>query len=79
MNSKSSTSQSWVLLTALFTIANLLEIVLYSNLMAYTPLFLQSIGYDEAGVKLWTGILAMAGMALGFWFVPFWGVLADHR
>jgi MFS transporter, DHA1 family, multidrug resistance protein len=71
--------QSWILLTTLFTIASLLEIVLFGNLSAFTPLFLQNIGYDEAGVKLWTGILASAGIALGFWFVPFWGVLADRH
>jgi DHA1 family multidrug resistance protein-like MFS transporter len=71
--------QSWILLTTLFTIASLFEIVLFGNLSAFTPLFLQNIGYDEAGVKLWTGILASAGIALGFWFVPFWGVLADRH
>ncbi len=78
LKSTSSNSQSWVLLTALFTTANLLEIVLFSNLTAFTPVFLQQIGYDEAGVRLWTGILSSAGIALGFWFVPFWGVLADR-
>jgi MFS transporter, DHA1 family, multidrug resistance protein len=74
-----SPRESWVLLTTLFTIASLLEIVLFGNLSAFTPLFLQNIGYDEAGVKLWTGVLASAGIALGFWFVPFWGVLADRH
>ncbi len=78
-STKTTTHQSWVMLTALFTAANLLEIVLYSNLSQFTPLFLQNIGYDEPGVKLWTNILASAGIALGFWFVPFWGVLADRH
>lgn len=71
--------QSWILLTTLFTISSLFEIVLFGNLQAFTPLYLQNLGYDEAGVKLWTGILASAGIALGFWFVPFWGVLADRH
>lgn len=71
--------QSWILLTALFTISSLFEIVLFGNLGAFTPLYLQSIGFDESGIKLWTGILASAGIALGFWFVPFWGVLADRH
>ncbi|MGE5139366.1 MAG: MFS transporter [Rudaea sp.] len=75
----SQAHQHWGLLTALFTTASLLEIVLFSNLSAFTPLFLQGIGYDDAGVKTWTGILASAGIALGFWFVPFWGVLADRH
>jgi DHA1 family multidrug resistance protein-like MFS transporter len=71
--------QSWILLAGLFTIASLFEIVLFGNLSAFTPLYLEGIGYNEVGVKLWTGILASAGIALGFWFVPFWGVLADRH
>lgn len=71
--------QSWILLTALFTISSLLEIVLYGNLSAFTPLFLKGIGYDDAGIKLWTGVLTSAGILVGFWFVPFWGVLADRH
>ncbi len=71
--------QSWILLTAFFTIASLVEIVLFGNLSAFTPLFLKGIGFDDADIKLWTGILTSAGILLGFWFVPFWGVLADRH
>ncbi len=28
---------------------------------------------------MWTGPIAAAGFALGIWFVPFWGVLADRH
>jgi MFS family permease len=70
--------QSWIVLTALFAFASFLEVVLFSHLFAFTPLFLQNIGFDAEGVKFWTGILASSATALGFWFVPFWGVLADR-
>lgn len=71
-------SREWVGLTGLFAFASFSEIVLYSNLNAFTPLFLQDLGFDAAGVKAWTGILASASLLIGFWFVPFWGVLADR-
>lgn len=68
----------WTLLTGLFAVASFLEIVLFSHLSAFTPLFLQNLGFDAVAVKFWTGILASVGMLLGLWFVPFWGVLAER-
>lgn len=69
---------SWVSLTAFFALASFIEIVLFSNLTAFTPVYLQDIGFDEAATKFWTGILASSAMFIGFWFVPMWGVLADR-
>lgn len=71
--------QSWVTLTALFALASFVEIILFANLAAFTPLYLQELGFGDEGIKFWTGILASAGVFLGFWFVPFWGVLADRH
>jgi DHA1 family multidrug resistance protein-like MFS transporter len=75
---KSPTRSSWIAITALFTTASFAEIVLYSNLAAFTPIYLEHLGYPANEIKFWTGILASAGVLLGFWFVPFWGVLADR-
>jgi DHA1 family multidrug resistance protein-like MFS transporter len=69
---------SWATLTAFFALASFVEIILFSNLAAFTPVYLQSIGFDDAAIKFWTGILASIGMLFGFWFVPMWGVLADR-
>lgn len=68
----------WAGLTFLFALASFGEIILFSNLAAFTPLYLLQLGFDAPGVKFWTGILASVGVLLGFWFVPFWGVLADR-
>jgi MFS family permease len=75
---RASGSRAWVGLTGLFAIASFVEIVLYSNLAAFTPVYLLNLGYDDESIKFWTGILASVGMLLGFWFVPMWGVLADR-
>lgn len=69
---------SWAALTAFFAFASFVEIVLFSNLAAFTPVYLQSLGFDDAQVKFWTGILASSAMLFGFWLVPMWGVLADR-
>lgn len=71
-------SRRWMTLTGLFALASFVEIILYSNLGAFTPVYLQQIGFDDSSIRFWTGILASVGMLLGFWFVPMWGVLADR-
>ncbi|MCI0476461.1 MAG: MFS transporter, partial [Anaerolineales bacterium] len=75
---KSRKQSSWVSLTAFFALASFVEIVLFSNLAAFTPIYLQYLGFDDAEIKFWTGILASVAMLMGFWFVPMWGVLADR-
>jgi DHA1 family multidrug resistance protein-like MFS transporter len=75
---KRTKQSSWVSLTTFFALASFVEIVLFSNLAAFTPVYLKYVGFDDADVKFWTGILASVGMLLGFWFVPMWGVLADR-
>lgn len=71
-------SRAWIALTGLFALASFAEVMLFSNLAAFTPVYLQHLGFDEASNVFWTGILASIGMLLGFWFVPMWGVLADR-
>jgi DHA1 family multidrug resistance protein-like MFS transporter len=71
-------SREWVRLTGLFAVASFSEIILFSNLAAFTPVYLLHLGFGDASVKFWTGFLASVGMLLGFWFVPMWGVLADR-
>lgn len=74
-----SASHDWKSLTGLFALASFVEIILFSNLAAFTPVYLQHLEFDSASIKFWTGILASIGMLLGFWFVPMWGVLADRH
>lgn len=72
-------ARDWKSLTGLFALASFAEIILFSNLAAFTPVYLQQLEFDSASIKFWTGILASIGMLLGFWFVPMWGVLADRH
>lgn len=65
-------SREWISLTSLFALASFAEIFLFSNLAAFTPVYLLHLGFHEASILFWTGILASVGMLLGFWFVPMW-------
>ncbi len=70
--------QSWVVLTLLFALANFLEVAVVAHFVLFTPAFLATIGFDDAGINAWTGPIASVGFLVGIWFVPFWGVLADR-
>lgn len=78
-NAHAAESRDWMSLTGLFALASFVEIILFSNLAAFTPVYLQHLGFDDNSTRFWTGILASIGMLLGFWFVPMWGVLADRH
>ncbi|MBI5304542.1 MAG: MFS transporter [Chloroflexi bacterium] len=72
-------NQSWQLLTFLFALANFLEVAVVAHFVLFTPEFLRVIGFTPDEINAWTGPIAAAGFALGIWFVPFWGVLADRH
>ena len=71
--------QSWQLLTFLFAFANFLEVAVVAHFVLFTPAFLQTIGFSKSEVDAWTGPISAIAFAVGIWFVPFWGVLADRH
>lgn len=71
-------TQSWVLLTFLFAMANFLEVAIVAHFVLFTPTFLATIGFGDADINAWTGPIASAAFVIGIWFVPFWGVFADR-
>jgi DHA1 family multidrug resistance protein-like MFS transporter len=70
--------QSWQLLTFLFALANFLEVAVVAHFVLFTPAFLQTIGFTKSDIDTWTGPISGIAFAIGIWFVPFWGVLADR-
>ena len=70
--------QSWQLLTFLFALANFLEVAVVAHFVLFTPAFLQAIGFVKSDIDAWTGPISAIAFAVGIWFVPFWGVLADR-
>lgn len=70
---------SWKWLLALFTAAGLAETIFYSQMLAFTPLYLHELGVtDEAVVLVLVGWITAASTGIGIPFLPFWGALADR-
>ncbi len=69
---------SWIWLLTLFTAASFIEVIFWSQVQAFTPLYLRSLGIADADRDSWTGAIAAVSSAVGIPFLPFWGALADR-
>ncbi len=72
------TSATWIRLLVLYTAANLIEVVFWGQLGAFTPLHLPQLGVPPADVPAWTGWVSAAAAVVGIPLLPFWGALADR-
>ena len=72
-------SSSWVWLLVLFTIANFVEAAFWSQMVAFTPIFLRELGVASTSeVEALTGTIAAVSTLIGLPLLPFWGALADR-
>jgi MFS transporter, DHA1 family, multidrug resistance protein len=72
-------SSSWVWLLALFTLGGFVEAAFWSQMVAFTPLFLRELGVTTSGeVEALTGVIAAISTVIGLPLLPFWGALADR-
>ena len=70
---------SWQWILAIFTFASLAETIFYSQMLAFTPLYLPELGIrDEARILVLVGGITAAANGIGIPFLPFWGALADR-
>ena len=69
---------SWLWLLTLFSAASFIEVVVYGQLGAFTPLYLPQLGIPTEAVAQWTGLIAGLTSGLGIPFLPLWGALADR-
>ena len=70
MKIKKSNS-SWVWLLTLFSLAGLVETIIYSQLTAFTPLYLPELGVPEEKIPFLVGLIAAISNGLGIPFLPF--------
>ncbi|MDF1500559.1 MAG: MFS transporter [Anaerolineales bacterium] len=69
----------WTRVLALFTLASLAETVFYSQLLAFTPLHLPSLGVSDPDcVLVLVGLITAVSNGVGIPFIPLWGALADR-
>ncbi|TAK11248.1 MAG: MFS transporter [Anaerolineae bacterium] len=69
---------SWGWLLGLYTAASLIETIFYSQLLAFTPLYLPRLGVAETDIPYFVGMITALANAIGIPFLPFWGALADR-
>jgi hypothetical protein len=63
---------TWQWLLGIFTLASLIETVFYSQMLAFTPLYLPELGVsDEARILLLVGWITAASNGIGIPFLPF--------
>lgn len=76
---KPSFFKSWQWLLGIFTLASLAETIFYSQMLAFTPLYLPELGVsDEARILVLVGAITAISNGIGIPFLPFWGALADR-
>lgn len=74
-----SAKSSWLWVLGLFTLASLMETVFYSQMLAFTPLYLPELGVtSEREILFLVGLISATSNAVGIPFLPFWGALADR-
>ncbi len=76
--SQAKAPTSWIWILTLFTAAGFVEAAFYSQINAFTPLYLPKIGVRPQDVATWTGAIASITSAIGLPLLPFWGALADR-
>jgi DHA1 family multidrug resistance protein-like MFS transporter len=76
---KDASPSAWLRLLILFTLASLGETIFYSQMLAFTPLYLPQLGAtSEAEVLFLVGMISATSNGVGIPFLPFWGALADR-
>lgn len=68
----------WVRLLVLYTVASLIESMFWSQINAFTPLYLPRLGVAQRDVAAWTGAIVAVSSAIGIPLLPLWGALADR-
>ena len=69
--------QSWRVLLTLYGITSMVEAIGISQIFAFLPQYLRSMGVPQAQVGPTDGILSSLVFVLGLPLVPLWGVWAD--
>jgi MFS family permease len=68
---------SWIIVLALFSITSVIETIGISQIVAFLPLDLETMGVPQSAIPRWVGLLNAAVFLFGLPLVPLWGVLAD--
>ena len=68
----------WAGLMVLFCLTTCVESLSWTQLGAFTPMFLRQLGVGSAALPAWTAASASLTWVIALPLAPFWGVLADR-
>ena len=68
---------SWITVLTLFSLTSIIETIGVSQIIAFLPLDLKTIGLPQSEIPRWVGLLNAATFIFGLPLVPLWGVFAD--
>jgi DHA1 family multidrug resistance protein-like MFS transporter len=71
-------TESWIRILVLFTLAGFVEAMFYGQVGSFTPLYLPKLGISPDQVAYYTGLIVSVSGLVGIPFLPFWGALADR-
>jgi len=76
--SRRGTTAGWLAIAVLFAATTCVESMSWTQLSAYTPLYLRELHVPAAQVPSWIAAMSSLGWILALPLAPFWGVLADR-
>jgi DHA1 family multidrug resistance protein-like MFS transporter len=76
--SRPGTATGWAVIAVLFAATTCVESMSWTQLTAYTPLYLRELHVPAAEVPGWIAAMSSLGWILALPLAPFWGVLADR-
>ena len=76
--SRRGTAAGWAAIAVLFAATTCVESMSWTQLTAYTPLYLRELHVPAAQVPSWIAAMSSLGWILALPLAPFWGVLADR-
>jgi MFS family permease len=73
-----SSMSGWAVVAVLFAATTCVESLSWTQLTAYTPLYLRELHVPAAQVPAWIAAISSLGWIIALPLAPFWGVLADR-
>ncbi len=76
--SRTSSAAGWAVIAVLFAATTCVESMSWTQLTAFTPLYLRELHVPAGQVPGWIAAMSSLGWILALPLAPFWGVLADR-
>ncbi|HSP09535.1 MAG TPA: MFS transporter [Candidatus Dormibacteraeota bacterium] len=77
-SARTSANSAWAVVAVLFAATTCVESMSWTQLTAYTPLYLRELHVPASQIPGWIAAISSLGWIIALPLAPFWGVLADR-